>query len=246
MNYWLCILFKVYLVGSRKCSNSFKEIWVIFNDLLLGWYISTLGSLSHWMWRGINMPNHPRCGISLLYPCILIISQFLLLWGVPSFPPILCDFLPSSLGDSWVILIALLRVITFSLSEVGRPNIAGADMSATYHFVWIHLGCTAGPGLQISGHISAPYCGIHVQLYAVSLVVLVSNPVGSPFKCICLGYCLSNTLRGITLPPIPVSQPLLRQWHWSYHHNQLEGAQLYMLLFSWVCWHHQSWFHQDY
>ena len=41
-----------------------------------------------------------------------------------------------------------------------------------------------------------------------SLVVLVSNPVGSSFRflcLICLGYSVSNTLRGMTLPPALVS-----------------------------------------
>ena len=81
---------------------------------------------------------------------------------------------------------------------------AGPGMSATYHFVWMHLGFASIPGLLISRHLSTPYCGIHIPLYAVSLVVLVSNPVGSPFRFICLGYSLPNTLRGITLPPAPV------------------------------------------
>ena len=58
---------------------------------------------------------------------------------------------------------------------------AGTGMSATYHFVWMHLGFAPFPDLHISRHLTAPYCGIHIPLYAMSLVVLVSNPVGSPF-----------------------------------------------------------------
>ena len=82
---------------------------------------------------------------------------------------------------------------------------AGPSMSATYHSFWMCLGFAPLPGLHINGHLSAPYCGIHIPLYAVSLVVLVPNPVGSPFRFNCLGYSLSNTLRGITLSPAMVS-----------------------------------------
>ena len=57
------------------------------------------------------------------------------------------------------------------------------------------------PGLHISRHLSTPYCGICIPLYVVSLVVLVSNPGGSPFRFICLGYSIPNTLRDVTLPP---------------------------------------------
>ena len=93
----------------------------------------------------------------------------------------------------------------FSLPEVGRPTMAVPGMSATYHFVWICLGFGLFPGLHISRHLSTPYCEIYIPLYAVTLVVLVSNPVGSPFRFICLGYSLSNTLRCMTLSPAPVS-----------------------------------------
>ena len=58
---------------------------------------------------------------------------------------------------------------------------AGPDVSATYHFVWMHLGFAPLQGFHISRHLSDPYCGIHIPFYAVSLVVLVFNPVGSPF-----------------------------------------------------------------
>ena len=54
---------------------------------------------------------------------------------VPLCSSIFCDFLFSSMGDSWVILSEQLRVITFSLSEVHRPSTAGPGVSATYHFV---------------------------------------------------------------------------------------------------------------
>ena len=96
---------------------------------------------------------------------------------------------------------AQLRVITFRLSEVGRPSMAGPDMSTTYHSVWICLGFAPFPGLHISGNLSAPFLRNQHSLYAVSSVVLVFNPVSSPFRFICLGYRLSNALRGMTLPP---------------------------------------------
>ena len=73
-------------------------------------------------------------------------------------------------------------MITFSISEVGKPIMAGPGVSAKYHFVWICQGFAPFPGLHISRHLYVPYCGIHVPLYAVSLVVLVSNHVGLPFK----------------------------------------------------------------
>ena len=85
------------------------------------------------------------------------------------------------------IFTAQLRVIPFSLSEVGRPSMVGPGVSATYHFVWIHQGYALLPGLHINRHWSTPYSGICIPLYAVTLVVLVSNPVGSPFRFICLG-----------------------------------------------------------
>ena len=78
---------------------------------------------------------------------------------------------------------------------------AGPGVSATYHFVWMHLGFAPFPGLHISWYLSSPYCGIHVPLYGVSLVVLVSNPISSPVRFIGLGYSPSNTLRGMILPP---------------------------------------------
>ena len=76
---------------------------------------------------------------------------------------------------------------------------AGPGMSATYYFVWICLGFAPFPSSHISGHLSTPYCGIHIPLYAVSLVVLVSNPVGSLLRFICISYRLSNTPRGMAL-----------------------------------------------
>ena len=96
-------------------------------------------------------------------------------------------------------------------------------MPATYHFVCMHLDFTPLPGFLISGQLSTPYCGICIPLHAVSLVVLVSDPVASQFRFICLGYSPSNTLRGMTLPPAPVLTFTGR--HWFCQHNQLEGAQ---------------------
>ena len=97
------------------------------------------------------------------------------------------------------------KVITLNLSEVGSPNMAGPGVSAAYHLVWIHLGLAPLPGLHIRRHLSVPYCGIGVPLYAVRNMLLGSSPVGSPFISIWLGYSLSMTLNGMTFPHALVS-----------------------------------------
>ena len=56
----------------------------------------------------------------------------------------------------------------------------------------MHLGFATFPGLYISRHLSTPYCGIHIPLHATSLVVLVSNPVGSPFRFITISWKVHN------------------------------------------------------
>ena len=112
---------------------------------------------------------------------------------------------PVVLGDLWVIIAAQLRVITFSLSEVGRPSLTGPSVSATYPFVWIHLGFGPFPGLHTSRHLSTPYCGIHVPLYAGSLVVLVFSILLLHHLDSSVWYSFSNNLRGMTLPLTPVS-----------------------------------------
>ena len=108
----------------------------------------------------------------------------------------------------------------------------GCGVSATYHFVWMHQGFTPLPGLHINRDLSTPYCGICIPLYAVSLVVLFSNPVGLPFRVICLRYS-SQTPWWASHYHLLWCWLLLRQRHWSCYHNQLEGAKWYMLLFSW-------------
>ena len=70
---------------------------------------------------------------------------------------------------------------TASFSLEGRPRMAGPGVSATYQYDFTLWGQEPGQSsCQVMGPQSAPYRGIWDPLYAVSLVLMWSRPVGRP------------------------------------------------------------------
>ena len=70
---------------------------------------------------------------------------------------------------------------TASFLLEGRPRMAGPGVSTMYQYDFTLWGQTPGQsGCQVMGPWSAPYRGIWDPLYAVSLVLMWSRPVGRP------------------------------------------------------------------
>ena len=68
-----------------------------------------------------------------------------------------------------------------SFSLKGRPRMVGPGVSATYQYDFTLWGQAPGQfGCQVMGPQSAPYRGIWDPLYALSLVLMWSRPVGRP------------------------------------------------------------------
>ena len=77
---------------------------------------------------------------------------------------------------------------TVSLLHEGRSRMAGLEGSVTYRneFTWWGWGL-GWPGHQVIGPQSAPYRGIWDPLYAVSMVLTWSRPVGRLAELIWFG-----------------------------------------------------------
>ena len=113
-------------------------------------------------------------------------------------------------GAGWMLgcltVMAQFIFTTTSFSLEGRPRMVGPGVSATYQYDFTLWGQEPGQfGCQVMGPWSAPYRGIWDPLYAVSLVLMWSRPVGRPTGLIWSGYRCRNTWRGNTLPPALVS-----------------------------------------
>ena len=78
---------------------------------------------------------------------------------------------------------------TASFSLEGRPRMVGTGVSAMYQYDFTLWGWAPGwSGCQVMGPWSAPYRSIWDPLYAVSLVLTWSRPVGRPAGLIWSGY----------------------------------------------------------